>query len=840
MKFLTNWTIDLGKLGEEKYTAFNGDFTAQLDYGVLKLMYDSDYITDDQRKDLLPILQVIDKKTGKLKFKHYQAFGIGRYYANNKISAICVSRIIKHTLFTYLGWIDIDMVKGHPTIIKQVALKNGYATPEIDKYLADPDATFKTLLKHYAIDDKLTEDDVKDIFNLAVYGGGHSTWLKQMACVDKDGKLIEKKKHKIKIVNQQEHPIVKAFIKEVRAIMAIVYNSNLPMAKIVASDASLSDWKRKGRVLSYWCGAIENHIVHLTAKLLIKEKWLVPKQFKPELDGICFKNPSADADALSSMAYKINQMILEKTALAVTMKFKEYKSDKICRPILEARTMWKLEDEKPVVSGSEADEDEIDYAKVVENDNDAVDVIYDAVKDTLKYCRGLMYFKSGGVWITDEKEIKSAMNVFVSKFGLVKYVMGKLLDYTAKRSSWINITNGVVDFAMSKPDDEWCDKIFSSSLGYILFNNGYWDFKNSCFHENGSKEFDNNIVFIEKISYDFNHTLSLEDDDELDYINSVQKRLFTDPFGEEVGNYYLEKLARGLAGDCQKNFLLGVGSGDTGKSLLNSVCKNACGGYYGAFNGANIKYKANANNDDAQALRWLLLLRWKRIGISSELPMGFPIDGNMIKKQSNGGLDPLTARMHSGNEMEFMSAMFSILFANDIDQIKPMDDAIKNRLVCVSYEKVFVDEPINQFQLKKDANLSDEIQTLRFKNAFIWCLINAYKIFHVDKKRQDIKPAGLEVAFSAIVGDDGDDLITKFLKDYKVTNVTTDFIRASEVEEWLKGSQISSKKFGVEMKKYAILKNLENVISDVKHIGKSVRVWRGLRRLVEEADEADE
>jgi len=153
---------------------------------------------------------------------------------------------------------------------------------------------------------------------------------------------------------------------------------------------------------------------------------------------------------------------------------------------------------------------------------------------------------------------------------------------------------------------------------------------------------------------------------------------------------------------------------------------------------------------------------------------------------------------------------------------------------------VFVDEPINQFQLKKDANLSDEIQTLRFKNAFIWCLINAYKIFHVDKKRQDIKPAGLEVAFSAIVGDDGDDLITKFLKDYKVTNVTTDFIRASEVEEWLKGSQISSKKFGVEMKKYAILKNLENVISDVKHIGKSVRVWRGLRRLVEEADEADE
>lgn len=830
MKFLTNWTIDLGKLGEEKYTAFNGDFTMQLDYGVLKLMSDCEYITDDQGKDLISLIRKIDSKTGKLKTKHAQRYGIGRFYPDFKQSPICVSRIIKHTLFKYLGWIDLDMVKGHPTIIKQIAMKNGYATPEIDKYLADPDSTFKTLIKHYSIDDVVTEDDVKDIFNLAIYGGGHSTWLKQMV---KDGKNV----------NQVQHAIVKAFIKEIRAIGSIIYNSNEALKGVVASSCNydcsccvdLNEHKRSGRVMSYWCGAIENHIVHLATKLLIKEKWVVPKQFAPEYDGICFKDPNADADAKAMMTKKINDMIFEKTGLVVTMKFKEYKPDKICQPILQDRAMWKLEDEIPAVSASETDE--IDYAKVVENDKDAVDVIYYAVKDTLKYCRGLMYFKTDGVWITDEKEIKSAMNVFVSEFGLIKPLLNKFVDYTAKRSSWINITNGVVDFAMSKPDNEWCDKIFSSSLGYILFNNGYWDFKNGCFFENGCDDYDKNIVFVEKISYDFNHSLSLEDEAELDYIDSVQKRLFHDPFGEEVGNYYLEKIARGLAGDCQKSFLLGVGSGDTGKSLLNSVCKNACGGYFGAFNGANIKYKAIANNDDAQALRWLLLLRWKRIGISSELPMGFPIDGNMIKKLSNGGLDPLTARMHGGNEMEFMSAMFPILFANDIDQIKPMDDAIKNRLVCVNYEKVFVDEPTNQFQLKKDANLAEEIQTLRFKNAFIWCLINAYRKFHVEKKRLDIKPPGLEVAFSAIVGDDGDDLITKFLKDFEVTNVKTDFIRASQVEEWLKGTQISSKKFGAEMKKYAVLKNLENVIADVKKIGKTIRIWRGLRRLVEEVDE---
>jgi len=841
MKFLTNWTIDLEKLAEEKYTAFNGNFIMQLDYGVLELMSNSEYITDDQKTDMNLLLANVDKKTGKLKTKHEQKYSIGRYYANHKISPICVTRIIKHTLFTYLDWIDIDMVKGHPTIIQQIALKNNYATPEIDKYLGNPDATFKTLIKHYATDDKLTEDDVKDIFNLSIYGGGHSTWLRQMACVDKQGKLIEKQKHKIKIVNQQPHSIVTAFIKEVRRIASLVYNSNREISARVASpcnyncacnpSCSLSEFEKQSRVMSYWCGVIENHIVHLTAKLLIKEKWLVPKSFGQELDGFCFKNPDVDATDKAMMTKKINDMILEKTGLAVTMKFKEYKPEKICQPILDARAMWKLENE----------EDEIDLSKVVENDKDAVEVIYYSLKNTLKYCRGLMYFKSGGVWITEEKEIKSALCVFVSEFGLIKNVSKKFIDYTSKRSSWITIANGVIDLAITKPNNDWCDNIYSSSLGFILFNNGYWDFKNSCFFENGCDKYDNDIVFIEKIAYDFNHKLSMQDEDELNYINSVYKRLFTDPFGEKVGNYYCEKIARGLAGDAQKNFVFGVGDGNTGKSIMSSVCENACGGYFGSFNGSNIKYKAIENADEAQSLRWLMLLQWKRIVISSELPMGFPIDGNKLKKMSNGGLDAITARVHGGNETKFRFVALPILFSNDIDNIEPCDNAVKNRLVCVNYEKVFVDEPTNQFQLKKDENLSDEIQTDRFKNAFIWCLINAYKNFHETNGRVDNPPvAEMAVAFDCIVGENGDDLITKFKKDYEFTNAVGDYVRSSDIVNWLKGTKVSIKKFSVEMKKYTILNNLDNVFSKDKKIGKSFMVWQGIKVLQETMEIVDE
>jgi len=814
MKFLTNWTIDLTKLRDEKYTAFNGDFTMQLDYGVLKLFYDSDLINDNQRTDLKPLIDMIDKKTGNLKCKHQQPYSIGRYYPQNKHSPICVSRIIKHTLFTYLGWIDLDMVKGHPTIIKQIAIKNKYDTPELDKYLANPEDTFKTLVQYYSIDSELSDDNVKDIFNIAIYGGGHNTWLKQM----KDDGIK---------VKQDEHPIVKAFIKEIRGVANVIYNTNVEMKHLVATS-DLDEYKKQSRVMSYWCGAIENHIVHLATKLLIKEKWIIPKSFAPEYDGICFKDPNVDEDAKNQMIHKINNMIMEKTGMQVTMKFKEYKEEKICRPILQARQMFRLDDKKTI-------EDNLDYSKVVENDNDAVDIIYNAVKDIFKYSKGLMYFKVGGIWVTDDIDIRSAMNVFVSKFGLVKKNKDSYIDYTTKRSSWLTIANGVIDLVKTKPSDEWVEKIWSSSLGFILFNNGYWDFKNSVFIENGSEEYDNNIVFIDKIAYDFNSSLSLDDTEELDYINSVHKRIFTDSFGENVGNYYCEKIARGLAGDCQKNFVLGVGSGNTGKSILNSVCENACGGYYGAFNGSNVKYKAIANNDEAQALRWMLLLRWKRIVISSELPMGFPIDGNMLKKMSNGGLDAITARVHNGNETKFRFVALPILFANDIDQITPTDDAVKNRLVCINYEKVFVENPVNQYQLKKDDNLNIEIQTPRFKNAFIWCLINAYKNFHIDNERKDKPPlAEMAIAFNDIVGDDGDDLITKFKKDYEITNDVGDWVRSSDIATWLKGSQVSIKKFSVEMNKYVKINNLDNVYSKDKKIGKAVKVWFGIKHLQEQ------
>ena len=111
--FLKNWTIDITKVPQ--YSAFRGKFNLQLDYTLLRNIMTSPNpeFTDDRKRLLLPIINKINQQTGMLEVEHNPRYGLGRFYPNDSISPICVSRHIKHTLFSFLDWIDLDMIKGH-------------------------------------------------------------------------------------------------------------------------------------------------------------------------------------------------------------------------------------------------------------------------------------------------------------------------------------------------------------------------------------------------------------------------------------------------------------------------------------------------------------------------------------------------------------------------------------------------------------------------------------------------------------------------------------------------------------------------------------------------------
>ena len=140
---------------------------------------------------------------------------------------------------------------------------------------------------------------------------------------------------------------------------------------------------------------------------------------------------------------------------------------------------------------------------------------------------------------------------------------------------------------------------------------------------------------------------------------------------------------------------------------------NSCGDYVGSFNAENMAYK-ETSQDEAQIMRWCLLLRYKRIIFSNEMKSNIELNGNFIKKISSGG-DPLIGRTHGGEETEFNTHFLPVCLANDMNRIKPYDDAVHGRVKCINYKKQFVMEPTNEFELKMNLNLKDELKTLRFQ-----------------------------------------------------------------------------------------------------------------------------
>ena len=155
----------------------------------------------------------------------------------------------------------------------------------------------------------------------------------------------------------------------------------------------------------------------------------------------------------------------------------------------------------------------------------------------------------------------------------------------------------------------------------------------------------------------------------------------------------------------------------------------------------------------------------------------------------------------------------------------------------VPLNKEYVDEPLHEFHLKKDAGVEDEIQTLRFQRVFVGLLIREHMRF-VDGGRKLVVPADAIVAKESWICQDKN-YIDAFLNDYEITNEETDYVKSSDIEWWINMQDlgITMKKFGAELTKYAIINKLCNVYVKGKKVsGKNVNCWFGIKK-IESTDE---
>ena len=155
----------------------------------------------------------------------------------------------------------------------------------------------------------------------------------------------------------------------------------------------------------------------------------------------------------------------------------------------------------------------------------------------------------------------------------------------------------------------------------------------------------------------------------------------------------------------------------------------------------------------------------------------------------------------------------------------------------VPLNKEYVDEPLHEFHLKKDAGVEDEIQTLRFQRVFVGLLIREHMRF-VDGGRKLVVPADAIVAKESWICQDKN-YIDAFLNDYEITNEETDFVQSTDIELWINEQDlgITMMKFGIEITKYATIHKYNNVYSKVKRLfGKTTRCWIGIKKNKDDLD----
>jgi hypothetical protein len=382
-------------------------------------------------------------------------------------------------------------------------------------------------------------------------------------------------------------------------------------------------------------------------------------------------------------------------------------------------------------------------------------------------------------------------------------------------------------------NNSWLKDTDHTSLKKLLFLNGYLDLLTNIFYTT----YDPSIVFFYRIQQIYNPLII-----DNEYIKDIQKRLFTDPLGLEVGDFYMLCIARGIAGDIMKRILFGLGSTNGGKSTATKACVSSFGEYVGTFNAENLEYK-NSSTDEAAKQRWIMLLRHKRLIFSNEIKVdeekgtNIKLNGNDIKKISSGG-DTLTGRTHGGLETEFIPHFLAIIFSNDLPQITPYDAAVDNRVKVIGFNKTFVEAPDNEYELKMDNNINEEISTDKFKQHFIMLIILRYIQF-LNNNKIEVIPEEVINSKKDWIGDDSEiNIVTKFMNDYDLTDDVNDYTKSEDIQKWLDVQKkgISIKKFSNDLKKYCSIKKLNNIESKNKKIGgKVLKAWIGVR-IIEEED----
>lgn len=745
--FLQNWTIDLTKL--PAYDKFSKPFTVSFDKNICNLLMSG--INPKVTKLMITnfknnVLKHIDDND-KLTVSHFQAYGLGRFYGCDDISPCVHSKFIKHTVFAYQNWLDIDMVKGHTSILLHIAKKNGETVTSFQEVVDNFDKKWREIAEYFnkKCSVELDEDNVKYFFNMTIYGGGYKRWLKKLA----DEKDAEKYGYAVKIIpeNIAIHPFMDRFYRDCKKIRGLICENNPAIVDLVGKKKEM-DHEKERCVMSYFCGIIENDILYFVYNFLVKKGGILPYQCLLELDGLCL--PRLEGVDYNELVDDMNGCL---SAMEIRFKIKPY-GKFVLNDIIQQREEMdeETEDEGGVVEEAsvvtEAEQTEtVDEPAMItvdileKGENDVAQFITPLLKNNVVFCRNqwFVFDKNTGLWVVKhpsasiisciQLKIDEAMghlHLDMSRTGDTSGDRYKTMKETSKQFKGhyskvckCGYTSSVVNFLKDYlSDDGFVDKLDKQTY-VAVFEDGLLDLKTLLFRS-GIKQTD----FVSK-TIPFKYEKPKDED--IAFVREVIKKICN--YKEEHLDYYLSTLGYALTGDASLEQLFWYLRGQTaenGKSFIFETLEELMPCYVSKGSSDILDKGADIRKDLAtwRALRILWLNEVSTKKKDEDLTKAL-CDGTNYKNKELYSIKTVSV------DISFK------LFGVSNKTLKIDGDAgVKRRFRLMQFNSQFKDDydcDYETLQFKRDKELGAKLQG-QYKHALLH-LIFTYSKHYADEKK---------------------------------------------------------------------------------------------------------
>jgi hypothetical protein len=271
------------------------------------------------------------------------------------------------------------------------------------------------------------------------------------------------------------------------------------------------------------------------------------------------------------------------------------------------------------------------------------------------------------------------------------------------------------------PVVDFCEKSIDKTIGKLLFSNGIYNMITRTF----TSGFDPSLYFSGRITRCFPTERNHE------YCAIVNKILFQDPFLDgECGVYLKQLVARAIAGHYEdKVTIWAVGETNSGKGAQSTALYNCFDSFVTSYNPNALLYNKNSGSDEAKKLSWVYPIHNSRISIGNEVRPGGIIDTSILKSLVSGG-DAIPIRKNFKDEENKINRATLLYFCNDIATFNASDNATISRIKLYEYKISFVDKPgetLEPWERPSIPNLKHLFQSDEYKNAYFWCIMDAYQ-----------------------------------------------------------------------------------------------------------------